>query len=91
MDPAGDYVSADLFYGAKAYIPITNAAAQVAQWKKLGNSLLLRLGMRYSKLDPTKAASIVAEAFTGGVMTSNNDNALWFMMAHFLQMAITVV
>jgi hypothetical protein len=74
LDPAGDYVSADLFYGAKAYIPINNAAAQVAQWKKLGNSLLLRLGMRYSKANPTKAASIVAEAFSGGVMTSNNDN-----------------
>ena len=76
LDPAGDYVSADLFYGAKAYIPVTTAAVQVAQWKKLGNSLLLRLGMRYSKLDPTKAASIVAEAFSGGVMTSNNDNCL---------------
>jgi len=75
LDPAGDYVSADLFYGAKAYIPINSAAAQVAQWKKLGNSLLLRLGMRYSKANPTKAASIVAEAFSGGVMTSNNDNA----------------
>ena len=76
LDPAGDYVSADLFYGAKAYIPVTSAATQVAQWKKLGNSLLLRLGMRYSKLDLTKAASIVAQAFNGGVMTSNNDNAL---------------
>lgn len=74
LNPTGDYVSADLFYGAKAYYPITNATAQVAQWKKLGNSLLLRLGMRYSKVNPTKAASIVAEAFAGGVMASNNDN-----------------
>ena len=31
--------------------------------------------MRYSKLNPTKAQSIVAEAFAGGVMTSNADNA----------------
>jgi hypothetical protein len=31
--------------------------------------------MRYSRLNPTKAASIVSEAFTGGVMTSNTDNA----------------
>jgi hypothetical protein len=30
--------------------------------------------MRYSKLNPIKAASIVTEAFNGGVMTSNNDN-----------------
>ena len=76
LDPAGDYVSSDLFYGSKAYIPVTNATTQVAQWKKLGNSLLLRLGMRYSKLDAVKAAKIVSEAFAGGVMTSNNDNAL---------------
>jgi len=74
LNPGGDYVSADLFYGAKAYYPKTTATAQVAQWKKLGNSLLLRLGMRYSKFNPSKAASIVAEAFNGGVMTANTDN-----------------
>lgn len=77
LSPSGDYVSADLFYGAHAesLTKTTNAADQVAKWKKLGNSLLLRLGMRYSRANPTKAASIVAEAFAGGVMTSNADNA----------------
>jgi len=77
LNPSGDFVSADLFYGTNAQ-PSTrtaSAADQVAKWKKLGNSLLLRLGMRYSKVNPTKAASIVAEAFNGGVMTSNADNA----------------
>jgi hypothetical protein len=76
LNPAGDYVAADLFYGSKAYVPVNNAATQVAQWKKLGNSLLLRLGLRYTRLNPTKAASIATEAFNGGVMTSNTDNAL---------------
>lgn len=75
LNPNGDYVSADLFFGANGSIPTTSAAAQVEKWKKLGNSLLLRLGMRYSKLNPSKAASIVSEAFNGGVMTSNSDNA----------------
>jgi hypothetical protein len=75
LNPSGDFVSADLFYGTNAYYPTSTAAEQVAQWKKLGNSLLLRLGMRYSKLNATKAESIVAEAFSGGVMTSNADNA----------------
>ena len=75
LNSAGDFVSADLFYGAKAYYPITTAAAQVAQWKKLGNSLLLRLGLRYTRVNATKAASIAAEAFAGGVMASNTDNA----------------
>ena len=76
LDPDGDFVSGDLFYGKNAFIPVNDAATQVGKWKKLGNSLLLRLGMRYSKVDPTKAASIVAEAFAGGVMTSNADNTL---------------
>ncbi|MBK7870516.1 MAG: SusD/RagB family nutrient-binding outer membrane lipoprotein [Saprospiraceae bacterium] len=75
LNPNGDYVAADLFYGDRGSIKTGNAAAQVDKWKKLGNSLLLRLGMRYSKVDPTKAQSIVSAAFSGGVMTSNDDNA----------------
>jgi len=74
LNPSGDYVSADLFFGKNAATPITTSAAQVAKWKKLGNSLLLIMGMRYSKLNPTKAQALVTEAFNGGVMTSNADN-----------------
>ena len=76
LNPNADYVSADLFYGKNAKIPIASAASQVAQWKKLGNSLLLRLGMRYSKANPTKAAALASEAFSGGVIASNDDNAM---------------
>ena len=65
-----DQVREELFFGTSG-----STAAQVEKWKKLGNSLLLRLGMRYSKLDPSKAATIVQEAFNGGVMTTNADNA----------------
>lgn len=77
LDPNADFVSSDLFYGANAHSTTrsTNAAAQVPKWKKLGYSLMLRLGMRYSKVNTTKAQSIVAEAFAGGVMSSNADNA----------------
>ncbi|WP_333821015.1 SusD/RagB family nutrient-binding outer membrane lipoprotein [Ohtaekwangia sp.] len=75
LDPNADYVPDDLFYGKNSASPAGSAAAQVAQWKKLGNSLLLRLGMRYSKVNPSKAESIVKEAVAGGVMTSNADNA----------------
>jgi hypothetical protein len=75
FNTSADFVSADLFYGANAENSTASAADQVAKWKKLGNSLLLRLGMRYSKVNPAKAADIVAEAFAGGVMASNADNA----------------
>ena len=50
----------------------------IAQWKKLGNSLLLRAGMRYSKVDAAKAKSIVtiaADPANGGLLASNADNA----------------
>ena len=77
LDPNGDFVSEDLFYGSHgpADTRTSTSSEQVAKWKKLGNSLLLRLGMRYSKVNPTKAAALASEAFNGGVMTSNTDNA----------------
>lgn len=62
-----DIVSGDLFY-----------KGDITKWKKLGNSLLLRAGMRYTKIDEVKAKGIVAIAVDpgrGGVMTSNSDNA----------------
>jgi hypothetical protein len=51
-------------------------AGNIAQWKKFGYSLLLRAGMRLSKVDPTNAQAIVQAAVTGGVITSNTDNAV---------------
>jgi len=77
LSASNEYVASDLFFGGTA-ATITPAmiAAQVAHWKKIGYSLMLRLGMRYSKLDATKAASIVQEAFTGGVILSNSDNVV---------------
>lgn len=75
LNSSGEYVSADLFYGDNSENPAGNVSTQVEKWRKLGNSLLLRLGMRYSKVDQSKAQSIVSEAFAGGVMTSNDDNA----------------
>lgn len=49
-------------------------AGNVAKWKKFGYSLLLRAGMRLSKVDQTKAQATVQAAFTGGVITDNADN-----------------
>lgn len=78
LSATAEYVSADILYGTTG-----NAAAQVAKWKKLSNSLLLRLGMRYSKIDPAKAEDIVAEAVTRGVMETNADDALILHNAQF--------
>ena len=44
------------------------------KWRKLGNSLLLRIGMRLVKVNPAMAEELVKDAVAGGVMTSNDDN-----------------
>lgn len=48
----------------------------IAKWKKFGYSLLLRAGMRLSKVDQATAQSTVAAAFAGGVILDNADNAV---------------
>lgn len=54
----------------------------IAKWRKFGNSLRLRLAMRLTNVDPTKASTEAQAAIngTGGIMTSNDDVAkvgLW--------------
>ncbi|HEX2535795.1 MAG TPA: SusD/RagB family nutrient-binding outer membrane lipoprotein [Chitinophagaceae bacterium] len=68
LDAARRIEKNDLFY-----------AGSIDQWKRLGNSLLLRAGMRYTKNNPTKAQGIVQKAVDparGGVLQSNADNAM---------------
>lgn len=48
----------------------------IAKWKKFGYSLLLRAGMRLSNANPTLAQQTVTKAFAGGVILTNNDNAV---------------
>jgi len=45
------------------------------KWQKYTNSLLLRLGLRLSEVDPAKSQAVVEEALLEGVMTSNDDIA----------------
>nr|WKN39008.1 SusD/RagB family nutrient-binding outer membrane lipoprotein [Tunicatimonas sp. TK19036] len=48
----------------------------VVRWRRLGNSLLLRAAMRLTKANPSLAQEYAAKAVGGGLMQSNNDNAL---------------
>lgn len=82
LDPAKKIEKGEPFY-----------QGDIAQWKKLGNSLLLRLGMRYTKIDQNKAEQYVALATNpanGGVMTSNDDNAYLAFNAIYLNPNTTV-
>lgn len=68
LNASGKIETADILYGG-----------DVAKWKKFGYSLLLRAGMRLSKVDPTQAQAAVTKAFEGGVsnlITQNIENAL---------------
>lgn len=58
------YGSADLVYGG-----------DVDKWKKFAYSLMLRLGMRQTKVAAGKAEEIVKAAIAGGVMTSQDETA----------------
>lgn len=58
--------SADPIYGGDA-----------TKWKKFGNSLLLRMGLRVVDANgfTVRANAAINSAITGGVFTSNDDNA----------------
>ena len=62
-NPDEGFAKADMIY-----------KGDIAKWKKFGNSLMLRLAMRISNVDPGTAATYVTKAVSGGVFTSNDDN-----------------
>ena len=48
----------------------------VEKWNKFANSLLLRMAMRISDVDKENSVKYANQAISGGVFTSNEDNAL---------------
>ncbi len=64
LDAAGAKASGDLLYGG-----------DVAQWKKLGYSLMVRVAMRMTKVNPTLARTYTEKAAAAGTMASYSDNA----------------
>jgi len=65
--------SQDIIYGG-----------DVSKWRKFAYSEMTRLAMRMSKVAPDDAKIWVQKAVAGGVMTTNDDNAI---VEHFLQPA----
>ncbi len=63
LDASKTKESAEILYGG-----------DVPKWKKMANSLLLRVGMRLTKVDPALAKTTVEKAIAGGLMASNADN-----------------
>lgn len=67
LDENADKPAGDLFY--------SHADDQIGEWKKFGRTLLLRMAMRLTKVDPTTAKAYVTK-LQGLTMTSNSDNAI---------------
>jgi hypothetical protein len=68
LDPAKDKPgTADLIY--------RGGPTSIQQWKKLAYSMMLRLAMRLTKVDPATAKTWAEKAYAGGLINSNVDNA----------------
>ena len=65
LDAKQPAVTTDILYGGN-----------VANWKKLGYSFMLRAAMRLTKVDPATAESYVKKAVAGGVFQANADNSI---------------
>jgi hypothetical protein len=66
FDPAQPtFGSSDLIYGG-----------DIIKWKKFGYSLMLRLGMRLTEVNVSKAEEWVKKAIAGGVIKDDTDLAL---------------
>jgi len=74
LNTSGQIEAGDILYGG-----------DISQWKKFGYSLLLRAGMRLSKIDVAKAQQTVQAAFAGGVIVANGDNTFMRHDANYLQ------
>jgi len=51
-------------------------SGNIGQWRRLGNSLMLRAAMRLVKVAPATAEEYALKAVNGGLMQSNEDNAV---------------
>lgn len=65
LDASKTIETADVLYGG-----------DIAKWRRYGNSLLLRAGMRLSKIDAAQAQQVVSRAAQAGVIETNADNAM---------------
>lgn len=65
LDVNGTKPTADLFYNG-----------DITRWKKFGYSLMLRIAMRLTKIDPVTAQKWAEKAAAGGTFNDITDNAI---------------
>lgn len=65
INPSGDVIRNDVMY-----------RGDIAKWRRFGYSLMLKLGLRLTNVNPTSARSWIQKAVAGGVFSSTDDDAL---------------
>ncbi|PWK77400.1 SusD-like starch-binding protein associating with outer membrane [Mucilaginibacter oryzae] len=64
LDASKDKPTSDLIY-----------SGDIAKWKRFGYSLMLRVAMRLTKVDPATAQKYAEKAYAGGTLASVDENA----------------
>ena len=75
-DLLNELAQAGAALNASAYIPAAADfayAGNITYWQHLANSLMLRLAMRLTNVDPANAQKWAAQAISGGVFASNAE------------------
>lgn len=65
LNPNGGTVTGDFYYGG-----------DITKWKKLANTMRLRVAMRISEVNPAEAEKQVKAAVANGIFDSNADNCI---------------
>jgi hypothetical protein len=65
LNPAADLIRNDVMYGG-----------DIEKWRKFGYSVMLKMGLRLVKVDPSSAEEWVQKAVAGGVFSSTDDDAM---------------
>ncbi|WP_261512272.1 SusD/RagB family nutrient-binding outer membrane lipoprotein [Chryseobacterium paludis] len=66
----GTFGQGDILYGG-----------DIGKWKRFGNSLLLKLGISISDVNPSLAQSTINKAISGGVMISESQSCIFRYLA----------
>ncbi len=75
IDPSAGYQlgNADIYFANG-----DTDSLKLEKWKKFANSLILRAGMRLSKVNPAEAEKWVKTAVNNGIIDNQDDNAVLF-------------
>jgi hypothetical protein len=66
----GNPVTGDILYGG-----------DMESWRRFANSMRALMALRLSKIDPAKGKLEFTDAFSGGVLTGNDQNAVYVHLA----------